>query len=39
MVNPSFLLLPVGSCAALDPRYNQNALDSGKYVEEAFKPP
>lgn len=39
MVNPSFLLLPVDSCAALNPRYNQNALDSGKYVEEAFKPP
>lgn len=38
MVNPSFPLLLGGSCAALDPGYNQNALDSGKYVEEAFMP-
>lgn len=38
MVNPSFPLLLGGSCAALDPGYSQNALDSGKYVEEAFTP-
>lgn len=34
----SVLLMLAATCAALDPGSNQNALDSGKYVEEALTP-